>query len=352
MDNNGNAIIVWQQSDGLKSQIFMSEYRNGSWTHPADLNTNISPGGQDATDPQVVMDGNGNAIIVWLQSDGTNEQVFMSEYRNGSWTHPSNLSDNISPDAQDALCPQVGMDDNGNALIVWQQSDGSNNQIFVSEYRNGSWRHPLDLIDNISPDTEHAYDPQVVMNNNGDAIIVWWQSDSRGRQIFKSEYRNGSWIHPADLSDNISPDDDEGAYDPQLAMDDSGDALIVWRQWDGTSWQIMKSEYRNGNWSHPVDTGDNISPNTMWAYAPQVAMDNNGTAIIVWRQLDGTNDQIFISEYRMGQWFHPSGLSDNISADNQNAFIPQVAMDNNGNAVIVWYQSDSVNQQIFMSEFR
>jgi hypothetical protein len=69
-------------------------------------------------------------------------QVFKSEYfilggdppnYIGWWTHPSSLSDNISPDGQDAWQQQVAMDYYGNAIIVWMQSDGSNHQIFKSQ---------------------------------------------------------------------------------------------------------------------------------------------------------------------------------------------------------------------------
>lgn len=351
MDDNGNAVIVWRQQDGTHEQIFMSEYRNGSWTHPTGLSDNISPDGQDVLNPQLTMDNNGNTIIVWQQSDVNNEQIFMSEYRNGSWSHPTGLSDNISLAGQEVFNPQVAMDNNGNATIVWYQSDGSNNQIFLSEYRNSSWSHPASLSDNISPANEHAYDPQLAMDDNGNAVIVWYQSDDIYRQIFKSEYRNDSWTHPTSLNDYISPSA-QYADSPQVAMDDNGNAVIVWRQWDGNSWQISKSEYRESNWTHPADPEDNISPDTMWAYAPQVSMSNNGNTVIVWRQLDASNEQIFMSEFRNDAWHHPTGLSDNISTDGEDAFVPQVAMDNNGKAVIVWYQSDGANDQIFMSEFK
>ena len=136
-----------------------------TWTHPSSLSDNISPDGQNADYPQVAMDDNGNAIIVWRQFDGSNFQIFKSEYRSGSWTHPASLSDNISPDGQDASIPQVAMDDNGNAVIVWSQSDGSNYQIFKSEYRSGTWTHPSSLTDNISPDGQDASSPRVAMDD-------------------------------------------------------------------------------------------------------------------------------------------------------------------------------------------
>jgi hypothetical protein len=84
---------------------------------PADLTDYISPDGLPARDPQVAMDDDGNAIITWRHEVGSSHQIYMSEYRNGAWTHPSGLSDNISPDGQDAQGHQVAMDDNGNAII-------------------------------------------------------------------------------------------------------------------------------------------------------------------------------------------------------------------------------------------
>ncbi len=53
-----------------------------------------------------------------------------------------------------------------------------------------------------------------------------------------------------------------------------------------------------GRWVHPADLADNISPNGEHVLFQQVAMDNNGNAIIVWKQNDGNKDQIFMSEYR------------------------------------------------------
>ena len=388
MDNKGNIIIVWCQSDGAKYQIYKSEYRNDIWTHPASLADNISPEGQDVAYPRVAMDNKGNAIIVWYQSDGTNYQIFKSEYRNGAWTHPTSLADNISPDGQNAAYPQVAMDNNGNAIIVWYQSDGSRCQIFKSEYRNGGWTHPTSSADNISPDGQNAAYPQVAMDSNGNAIIVWYQYDGSKYQIFKSEYRGGTWHHPSIISDNISPDGQDAAL-PQVAMDSSGNAIIVWYQYDGANYQIFKSEYRGGAWYHPSSISDNISPDGQDAALPQVAMDNNGNAIIVWSQSNGTFSQIFKSEFRNGAWTHPLSLTDNVSSYGQKkaynkqgvsidlsnlsiqgidlvvsssgdttsstgqpAAYPHVAMDNSGNAIIVWYQFDGANGQIFKSEYR
>ncbi len=353
MDNNGNTVIVWDQYDGSNWQIFKSEYRNGIWTNPASLTDNISPDGQNAWYPQVAVDNNGNAIIVWHQCDYSTCQIFKSEYRNGTWINPVS----ISPRGKVAWSSQVAMDDNGNAVIVWQQyEDNGKEQIFKSEYRNGTWNTELLTNNIISPNGKtNDPHPQVAMDNNGNAVIVWHQCDDYNNsncQIFKSEYRNGIWTNPASLTDNISSDGQNAYYYPQVAMDDNGNAVIVWNQYDGNgNHQIFKSEYRNGTWINPASLTDNISPEGQDAKSPQVAMDDNGNAVIVWSQYDGSNYQIFESEYRNGTWTNPT-LTDSISPKGKNASKPQAAMDNNGNAVIVWHQYDGSNKRIFKSEYR
>jgi hypothetical protein len=359
MGNNGNALIVWYQLDASSvNRILMSEYRNSAWTHDDisfTIDSHINPGTTAAINPEAAMDNNGNAIIVWQQENNFSvNRIFASEYRNNPWTHSSfTIDSHINPGTTAAINPQAAMDDNGNAIIVWQQNDGSNTQIYMSEYRNGEWSHndaSFTINSHISPDGGDASDPQVAMDNNGNALIIWRQISSSISRIFISEYRNGQWTHPEGLSYFISVNE-YNAINPQVAMDDIGNAIIVWHQSDGSYIQIYMSEYRNGIWSHnnaSFTIDSHISPDGQSAYYAKVAMDDNGNAVIVWHQ----SSRILMSSYRNGAWTHPAALSDSISPDTTNASDPQVAMGNNGDAVIVWTQYDGFNDQVFMGECR
>ncbi|MDO9265179.1 MAG: DUF1566 domain-containing protein, partial [Desulfosalsimonadaceae bacterium] len=332
MGGNGETLIVWAQYDGSYSRINKNEYRGGTWSGPEI----ISSAGVDAYNPQVAMDGNGNAVIVWEQSDGSNTQIYKSEYRTGAWTHPADLSDHISPAGTDASVPQVAMAGSGDAVIVWQQSDGTNKRIYKYEYRSGAWTG----LEAISPAGTDAALPQVAMDDNGvavnaDAVIVWQQYDGVSYNlIYKSEYRGGLWDHPANLDANISP---SGIYasSPQVAMAANGDAVIVWEQ-SGYYVELYMTEYRNMTvWSSPVM----ISPSGSDAGASRVAMNKtNGDTIIVWTQSEefSYGKRIFMSEYRSGVWLHPLTRNDYISPAGYEADNAHAAVDGNGNAVIVW----------------
>jgi hypothetical protein len=185
MDDNGNAIIVWQQGG-----IFMSEYRNGTWTHPIDINDYISPDGDFTQFPQVAMGDNGHAIIVWEQASS----IFKSEYRNGAWTHPSDINDCISPREDMTGLEDIAMDNNGNVIIIWNQfKNYFGTKTFISECWNGTWTHPTDFNDDFFSSTFSTFFSgghlRVAMDNNGNAICVWtgWRENDY-TQVFKSEY--------------------------------------------------------------------------------------------------------------------------------------------------------------------
>lgn len=72
-------------------------------------------------------------------------------------------------------------------------------------------------------------------------------------------------------------------------------------------------------------------------------MDNNGDAIAVWVQYDGANDSIYADHYAAGAW----GTAIAIETGTGEASSPHVAMDRNGNSVAVWQQYDGTYDSIY-----
>ena len=361
MADNGDAIVAWAQSDGLKYRIYLSERRSGVWDHPFDLSDSVSPAAFIAYDPKIAMGTNGDAVCSWDSFTGTTPQyaVFRS-HKHGAWAHPGSIGDRICITADAESNPHVAIDDSGNAIVTWKEWTGATHAIFKSEYRGSGWTDPVSTNDSISPHAGFALEPVVAMDNNGNAIIAWKQTMDTGyKGVFKSEYRSGFWSHPANNSQSLSLSDGTvQAEDIQIAMSDNGDAIIVWVnndvQFAGYQ-QIYKAEYRGGIWTPPAGLSDNVSPDGQSATKPRVAMDNNGDVVIVWQQSDGVRQRVFKSECNSGVWTHPSGLSDSISPPGYAVQLPDVAMGLNGEAVIVWLQqtaSPSGTYGIYIAERR
>ena len=201
------------------------------------------------------------------------------------------------------------------------------------------------------PDLSSAYLPEAAMDDNGNALIAWYQVDEIGDpRTYKSEYRRGAWIHPAGFDDFVSPlelDD----Y-PRVAMGGDGSAVIVNEMWEGFD-RLFVCEYRDGRWIHPANETNHVSPDGDTCRSPAVAMDAFGNAVVAWQQRNGANYQVYVSQYRNGLWTHPVGVSEHINPAGEGVNAPRVAMDDLGNAIVVWKQDDETGQTgVFMSEFR
>lgn len=373
MDDKGDAIVAWFVKEGDNYYIYKSEYRKRTWGTPVIVSENAADADLFPR-PGVAMDNNGNAIIVWIEATSeTGDEVYFTEFRNESWSTPASLSGDITPIQANHryYTPSVAMDDNGNVIVVWWLLDGSYNDIYRREYRNNSWGISVRTGQLDNNNENYSFFPVVSMNNQEDSVIAWehyntWD-DRQNYQIFTLNYHLheddiGWWGSPSSHSDNINPDlPNSVAKTIDVAMDDNGDIIIVWCHKDSEdSLRIYKSEYRNGQWINPSSQSDFVNPSgtdANYSYPPKVAMDDHGNAIIVWNQYDETGlMQIFKSEYRQGAWSNPSSPSDNISPEGiefTDAFNPYVKMNNNGNAIIVWDQRyDSVHRHIYMSELK
>src|SRR5690606_40954147 len=83
-----------------------------------------------AESPQVAVDAKGNAIAVWQQSDGSSSYIWASRYDIEEGWGTATLVDDMSG----VSSLQLGAARSGEAIAVWQQHDGSRYNIRASHY--------------------------------------------------------------------------------------------------------------------------------------------------------------------------------------------------------------------------
>ena len=172
---------------------------------------------------QVGFDAAGNALAVWTQTDGTRNNIWANRY-NAS-TDLWGMAAPIETDAGDAAGPQVAIDPAGNGLAVWTQFDGTRDNIWANRYSasTGLWG-VAGPIENLVGDTGA---PQIAIDADGNGLAVWIQSDGTRNNIWANRYsaNTGLWGVAARIENLVG---DAGA--PQIAIDTTGNALVVWRQ--------------------------------------------------------------------------------------------------------------------------
>jgi PKD domain len=124
----GNATAVWCRFDGIDS-IAQSSSRpvDGSWSEPVDL----SEAGQSAYETEIAVGPGGSAIAAWSRFDGSFRIVQSATRRaGGAWSDPADLSE----EGEDAFEPDLAFDSQGDATAVWYRGNGSDEIVQAAGY--------------------------------------------------------------------------------------------------------------------------------------------------------------------------------------------------------------------------
>lgn len=357
MADNGDAVIVWEQLFEDGRRVLMAERRGGEWRLPKSAADAISIGGKFAWEAEVAINGAGDTVVVWDQASASGvHAIYKSEYRNGKWRHPQGFDDCISlREGGDALLPKVAINTKGEIVLVWEQEIDGFTRIFKSEYRKGKWRHPSGANDFISPKGEGAREagmPLVAMNDAGETIVAWKQGYRNSDGVFLSEFRNGRWRHPKSVDEAITPSGLNVMIN-DLAMDGKGNALLLWSGYRERRQTLHRSEYRQGKWHHPKENEAMVSPpKTAWEFwvSGKAAMADDGKAVVAWTQQgDGVVPSAYLAEYDNDRWYLPGKL---LNIMEQPASDVALAASPNGNVIVVWSQSDGINSRLYGKVFR
>ena len=333
----GAGFAVWWEFDGTRNSIFSNQFLPASGWGVASLVEADNAG--NAAAPQVAVDAGGNAVAVWNQSDGMHDNIWSSRFVAGSgWENATLLE---TDDAGNASAPQVAADPNGTAFAVWYQSDGSRDNIYANQYDTSAGWSGARLLENGS--AGDARKPQVAAGTDGTAFAVWYQSDGSRDNIYANRYDRAAGWGSAALLENASGN----ARNPQIALGPYGTAFAIWFQRSGSRDNIMAERYApaSGWGSAELLEADNAGN----ARDPQIAVDASGAAFAVWYQGDGRRDNLWAQRFAPGAgWGTPELIETNNAGD---ANGPEIAVDGQGGAVAAWSQTDGLRINIWTNHY-
>ena len=214
---------------------------------------------------------------------------------------------------------------------VWRREDV--NDLVRSAYRpaGGAWSPAVDLTGAVTA----VSDPQVVVDPAGTATAAW-RADTAlapGFNLLWASTRppGGAWSDPVLVSQGGSHE----VYAFDLVTDAVGTASLLFNQTDGTQARIRwSSRPAGGTWSAYGPVSSNAFP----VAEPDLAVDPAGTLTAVWWQSNSMHSVITTSTKPVGgAWEAAKDLSD----DDVDSSLPQVAVDANGTAMVTWRTGSS-----------
>jgi plastocyanin len=319
VDGAGDALVVWTRSNGANDIVQAAVKPAGE---APSMPVNLSAPGEEASEPQIAVDPAGEAVAVWVRSNGSNEVVQAAVKPPGKgWGKPVSLSGAN----EEASQPQVSLDEAGDATVVWLDFDGSNHIVQAATMPAGDgWGKPV----NLSPAGQEAARPDIAVDGKGGAVAVWAGHAASGDLVQAAvKAAHGRWGEPATLS-AAGQDPGQEPLTPRAAIDAAGSATAVWVDYveDGNAVVQTASKAAGKPWS----TTTTISETGQEAFGPRIAVNAAGEETTAWNSFRYGCCYLADAAIKPAgeAWGKPVSLADGSD--------PQVAVNAAGDASTVW----------------
>lgn len=319
VDESGDAVAVWSQSDGGTTpfSIRASEYKRvtGTWSPPHLLEIDAG----EASMPMVVVDPLGDAIAVWRQVDGTFRSLYGARYVKGTgWSARTILE---SSNAGDVVDLDVACTSAGVVFVVFTQFDGTRYNAWAKRFvplAGWSLEQTIELVtDSVSGTV------RVSASADGTAVAVWDASDGVRANVWANRYVPGGGWGTAEMIEGDSSD----SYGAEVGLDASGNATVVWTSSTGDVW----ANRRTSAWGAAAVIEQSALPGNY----PRIAVAPNGVAIASWTMLDSAYYPWFAEFDPLGGW-QPAGELVSVGTNPTT----EVLIDKIGRPVVFWHSQD------------
>jgi hypothetical protein len=280
---SGNAIAVWDSANLLESFPVISTYNatSNTWTPSIPLSNKSSHG--YTTFPQIAVDAAGNGVAIWQRADASQTTTVVESKASpfAITTSPAlvaqgDLSLNTSGLQFYGMVPKIALNSEGNGIAVWDTYRNSAFTPQAKSYINGLWTVHHNLYGtNVS--NKNTF-PQPAINASGLGVATWFV----GNEILAAR-RNakGHWTNATEVTSGGTGL--EGTLFPQIAMDQQGQAVIVYVgevTSSTTSYDVVAqiSHGKSNRWKSPTQ----LSAFTGSRALPQVASNSEGDVTAIW----------------------------------------------------------------------
>ncbi|WP_418316904.1 putative Ig domain-containing protein [Piscinibacter sakaiensis] len=342
---NGNYVVVWssKDQDGSGWGVYGQRFDLSGAALGGEFRINQTTSG-DQRWASVVNDLDGNFVVAWTNTVSSGDRdVMIRRYAADGSALGGELRVNTTTSAyQDNA--SIAIDANGNVIVVWQgNGPGDSDGIFGRRFAaDGS---AIDANEfRINTDlTRSQTDASVAMNASGAFAVVWDNSTGVQLRLYSAT--------GTPLTGQIGVASGSDARDAAVALADDGTAIVVWRDIVAD-----KGVYLQRYSSAGATIGSTIVVNTTTSgdqTDPSVAVDGSGNFIVVWEgRGPGDDSGVF------GQKFTAAGVRvggefriNQTTKDDQDR--ASVAMLDLNNFVVVWTSDadGSLDDEVMLRQY-
>ena len=340
-DELGQAICTCTDADSwLKSD------RHQCGKAQPELELSISTGSVDRTRPQVAFDPLGNGVVAWTETnDAGVHSLWTARYdaSTKSWQMPTGPFLRYTTDAADL---HLALDANGSGLLIWTGTGtaDSHRQLWAAVYRNNKFELPAVPI---AAETDgDALMPSLALDPSGDGLVVWTHAVWPKSTLHAASYN----VSSATFSrmENTSDTYDSFVFGTSVALTSGIGGLVAWTRVPvsttadgGVDVGFTSSSALNTRVAGVLNSGEAFTRSIYPSSSPDVALDAQGRGFAVWLQATtATAEQLNIvsTEYVPNVGWTKKAVQ-TLSERGGVWSVPRIVMGTDGSAFSAWRES-------------
>jgi hypothetical protein len=269
---------VEKDSSG-NNRLKARHYNGAAWSFASILDSDA--GTKSPTKPRVVTTRNGDAIVIWRETDYSLGVTRLKAKRfsiaTGTWDSSSVTIDAGGSAGSGSTEPAAAADSVGNVLVVFLEGSSNAEVVRARMYRPSSGAMTLNdwsplLTISTSGSGIYSRQPRIAFDRYSDAIALWMEHNSSGDRLMARKYAHASsamsisdWTSATALDTGASdvPTDPEITFDP-----DSGNGLVVFDEpYNGINYLHARryahgsASTWSGDWASPLQRLDIMGNN-------------------------------------------------------------------------------------------
>ena len=351
-DGSGGAIVTWLDKHNGKYEIYAQRISSSGNVLWADNGIPICI--QDSSsNPTIVSDGNGGAIIAWESYRGNNTTDIFAQRVNSNgivqWAL-NGVPVCVVVFGQDTV--SIASDGLGGAIITWQDYRSNNGFADVYAQRVNSSGVMLWTENGVSVCNQAATQrrPRLIGDGKGGAFITWYDNRAGNYDIYTQRVGPDGvmqWTTNGVATCTMATDQ----LKPEICSDEADGVIVTWYDYrSAVDFNIYAQRHNSlGGIMWAVD-GVVINNNVAYDQIdPVIVSDGLGGAVISWTDFrTGTTADIYAQHvsYSGAMLWTATGVTICTAAENQ--IKSQITSDGKGGAFITWEDYRAGNADIYV----
>lgn len=347
MDDNGNYVVVWCDYRNGDADIFSQRYNRDGTPAGNQFKVNDDAGYSAQSNPAVAMTKDGYFWIAWEDFRNGQWQIYSQCYDQNGTSIGSNFQINNESGTQNAYSPVIKADENNFFIVIWTQENQFSGQRYdykgIPQGKNFSiaaFNHLSKMDFSLTP--------------NGKILIVWvdgWVNTRLWGQLCNKDGipENNPFLITDSFHELNSPD---------IAVDSNNEFIVAWSFISESEEKAVEGRCYFSDGTPKKSKFEIYYTNIgiIRRLKPAIATDSDGNFIVLWENTKKGSDYPDIT----GQWYKNDGtlcgtqfkVNDDSTASLH--YCSSIALNKSGNFVVVWndYRNGISNSDIYAQLYR